>query len=134
MKRLLKSKKVRVTDFRLAVLDVFNKYPNAISIEQIETELQNFDRITLYRTLKTFKEKGLIHEISMPDQQKKMALCSEACMENDHIHHHNHVHFKCRSCQHIFCLDIDRYPQIALPGFQVDQLEIQAFGTCEACL
>lgn len=131
MKDILKSKNLRITDFRLAVLDIFDKNVNAISMEQIEEELADFDRITLYRTIKTFKEKGLIHEIMMPNNVKKMALCSDHC-EEDH-HHHEHVHFQCKSCNEIFCVDVPTFPKLGLKGFTVDKMEIQAFGTCEAC-
>ncbi|MEX1003670.1 MAG: transcriptional repressor [Crocinitomicaceae bacterium] len=133
MKQFLKSKQLRVTQFRLTVLGVFEKYQNAISTEQIEKELGDFDRITLYRTLKTFKEKGIIHEIVMPGGTKTMALCAEECHESDHQHHHEHVHFRCKECKNIFCLDINGYPHLDLPGFKIDQMEIQAFGTCETC-
>ena len=77
MKNLLLSKKLRITDFRLAILDIFNRYENSISTEQIENELGKFDRITLYRTLKIFKENGIIHEITMPGNIKNW-LCAPA--------------------------------------------------------
>lgn len=133
MKDLLRSQGLRVTDFRLAVLKIFEDHKAALSSEEIENQLKDFDRITLYRTLKSFKEKGIIHEIVMPGGTKSMALCAEECHHSDHEHHHEHVHFKCKACDNIFCIDIDSYPQLNLPGFEVDQMEIQLFGTCEAC-
>ena len=133
MEAMLKAKKIRVTDFRKSVLSIFNKHDNAISIEQIENELGEHDRITLYRTIKTFKEKGLIHEIVMPNHVRKLALCSDHCMEDDHQHHHEHVHFQCKSCNEIYCVDLPNFPKLGLKGFSVERIEIQAFGTCEAC-
>ena len=134
MEELLRAQGLRVTDFRLAVLKIFEQHSTALSSEEIERQLKDFDRITLYRTLKSFREKGIIHEIVMPDGAKTMALCAEECHHADHEHHHEHVHFKCKVCENIFCLDIDRYPQLNLPGFEVDQMEIQVFGTCQACM
>ena len=61
MEKLLLSKKIRITDFRISILNIFNKQSTALSIEEIETELGQFDRITLYRTIKLFKEKGILH-------------------------------------------------------------------------
>ena len=131
MKTILQSKKIRVTDFRLAVLGIFNNHENAISTDQIESELKDFDRITLYRTLKIFKEKGVIHEITMPGNIKKLALCADTC--SDHNHSHEHIHFHCNSCNEIFCLEVDAFPQINLDGFSINQLEVQAKGVCKAC-
>lgn len=131
MKSLLKAKKLRVTDFRLSVLEVFQAHANAISMEQIEESLVEFDRITLYRTLKSFKEKGLIHEIILPNNTRRLALCSETCEEDDH--HHEHVHFQCEECNEIYCVDIPNFPNLGLKGFSVHRLEIQAFGRCSNC-
>lgn len=131
MKNLLQAKKIRVTDFRLAVLEAFEKNENAISIEVIEASLKNFDRITLYRTLKIFKEKGIIHEITMPGNIKKMALCKDECTNHDHFH--DHVHFHCNSCNETYCLEVDNFPSVDLKGFKINHLEVQASGVCQTC-
>ena len=128
MKSLLKAKKLRVTDFRLNVLEVFQAHTNAISVEQIEESLGEFDRITLYRSLKSFKEKGLIHEIILPNNTRRLALCSDACEE--HEHHHEHVHFQCEKCNEIFCVDIPNFPNLGLKGFLVcrgEKMNLQVF-------
>lgn len=134
MEEVLRSRKIRVTDFRLAVLNAFDKHPNAIDMDQLESELNDFDRITLYRTLKTFKEKGIIHDIIMPDKTEKMALCALDCAHEKEHHHHDHVHFQCSNCNEIYCIDLPEFPEIGLSGFQVDHLEIQAVGRCEHCV
>jgi Fur family ferric uptake transcriptional regulator len=131
MEDLLRKKKLRVTDFRLAVLAIFSKYDHAISTEEIEQELKEFDRITLYRTLKSFTEKGIIHEINYPQEEKRLALCADACT-GDH-HHHQHIHFKCKECGEITCSEIDALPDVSLNGFHIEQLEIQAQGLCGKC-
>ena len=129
--KLLKSKKLRVTDFRLAVLSLFGKFDNAIGIGQIEEELGEFDRITLYRTIKAFKEKGLIHDITLPGDIKKMALCEDDC-DSEH-HQHQHIHFLCDSCSEVFCVHIEQFPSIGIKGFKVDTIDIQASGICVQC-
>ena len=130
-KELLKSKKLNVTDFRLSVLNIILKAENAVALEQIETGLGNFDRITLYRTIKSFKEKGIIHEIVLPDSTKKLALCSDGC--DGHDHQHEHIHFHCENCKEVYCIDIPKFPEIELSGFSVSQVEIQAKGRCSNC-
>lgn len=133
MENLLKLKGLRVTPFRLSVLDVFSRYSNAIDTSLIENSLENFDRITLYRTLKTFLEKGLIHEIVMPGDIKKLALCKEECHSHDHEHNHQHLHFRCDNCQEVFCLEIKNFPEIKYPKFKIMNLEFQGSGLCSEC-
>ncbi len=131
MKNLLLSKKIRITDFRVAILAIFERFDAAISVEQIEKELGVFDRITLYRTLRLFKEKGIIHEITIAGNTLKLALCAQHCEQNEH--HHNHIHFHCESCDEVYCVDIEKFPEIGLNGFKIKELEIQASGICQRC-
>ena len=133
MEELFKDKGLRLTPFRKLVYQIFLKHNVAISTGLIEKELKSFDRITLYRTLKLFKEKGVIHEILFPNNEKKLALCKEKCKHNDNLHRHDHIHFRCNECEEIYCVDIPKRPELDLVGFQIDQLEIQAVGTCNNC-
>jgi len=133
VKTLLKNKKLRFTAFRKEVLDVFLNTPNAVSIGDIEERLKQFDRITLYRTIKSFMEKGLIHEIVMPGDIKKLALCPAECSSVNHVHTGQHIHFRCKMCENIFCLDLHEFPEINIPKFKVDSIEIQGSGICNVC-
>lgn len=135
MEALFKDKKIRVTKFRKAVYEVFANNESAISVNYIECELEDFDRITLYRTLKIFKENGLIHEITFPNREKMLALCKDDCENiNDlHQHKHEHIHFRCNQCKEISCVTIADFPQLNLEGYQIDKIEIQAVGVCKEC-
>jgi Fur family transcriptional regulator, ferric uptake regulator len=133
VKTLLKNKNLRFTAFRKEVLDVFLNTPNAVSIGDIEERLKQFDRITLYRTIKSFTEKGLIHEIVMPGDIKKLALCPDECSSLNHVHTTQHIHFRCKMCENIFCLDLHEFPEINIPKFKVDSIEIQGTGICNVC-
>ena len=134
IENLLKNKNLRLTPFRKEVLEVFTSTPNAISIGDIEANLKQFDRITLYRTIKSFIEKGVIHEIVMPGDIKKMALCPHDCSSESHIHTAQHIHFRCTTCENIFCIDLNEFPEIVIPKFKIDTIEIQGTGTCEGCI
>lgn len=133
MENVLKHRNLRVTPFRLGVLKVFNTHKNAISMSQIEEDLGKHDRITLYRTIKTFLENGIIHEIPIADGEKHLALCAEDCTPKGHTHQHEHIHFQCKKCNDIFCVDVDDFPEIKLKNFSVDSVEITAKGLCEQC-
>jgi Fur family ferric uptake transcriptional regulator len=131
--KLLKDKNIRTTPFRLAVLDVFERHKNAIGLSTIEEKIGAHDRITLYRTLKTFIEQGIIHEITLPGGEKRMALCADDCEHDGHQHQHEHIHFQCKNCNEIFCVDVDDFPKIKLKHYKIDSLEITAKGLCKKC-
>ncbi|WP_166461206.1 Fur family transcriptional regulator [Flavicella sediminum] len=131
MKNLLRLKKLNETPFRKRVLDIFNKYPYAISMGVIEKELKDYNRITLYRTMKAFVKNGLIHEILMGGEETKFALCKEIC--SNEAHQHQHIHFKCKQCNSVTCVEIAKFPVISLPNYKIEELEIQATGVCAAC-
>jgi len=131
MKNLLKIKKISETPFRKDVLAIFTKYNNAIPLSVIEKELKEYNRITLYRTIKIFLEKGIIHEIAISGEDSNYAICKEEC--DTVTHNHQHIHFKCKNCGVIFCVEIDKFPIIILPKYKIEQLEIQASGLCKTC-
>jgi Fur family ferric uptake transcriptional regulator len=115
------------------VLEIFVDNEKAIAVSDIEQALGEHDRITLYRTIKSFIEKGLIHEIVMPGDVKKLALCAVDCNHDEGAHDHNHVHFQCKVCKEVFCVDVPSLPTIELPDFIIDEIEIQAHGVCAGC-
>jgi len=131
MENLLKNKKLSETPFRKEVLAIFTKYNNAIPLSIIEKELNDYNRITLYRTIKVFLEKGIIHEISLNGNISNYAICKEKC--DTTTHYHQHIHFKCSNCEIVFCVEVDKFPTIELPEYTIDHLEIQATGLCKNC-
>ena len=125
----MKSNSIRLTPFRRRVLDLFQQKSTAQSLKDIEHTLVSFDRITLYRTLKLFVEKGILHEIVLP-HDKKYALCKDSCGESGHKH--EHLHFHCSKCEDTLCLESDLTP-IKLKGFKVESTELNVFGVCHNC-
>ncbi len=100
---------------RRAVLRAFLAKTYAQSSHDLEQGLDaNTDRITLYRTLKTFEEKGVIHRVIDNTDILRYALCSRECAR--HAHTDDHVHFKCSACLHTYCLNQVAIPAVALPG------------------
>lgn len=129
---MLTYKNITPTPMRLLVLDFLLKQESAVSLSALEKGLEPTDRITVYRTLKTFEEKGLAHSIDDGTGTVKYALCHENC---DAGHHHDvHVHFYCSYCQGTFCLQETRIPQITLPErFAAEEISLLVKGRCERC-
>lgn len=132
LEQLLEAKNINPTAMRLLVLDFLLKQPAAISLTYLERVMQPADRITIYRTLKTFQEKGLVHSIDDGSGASKYALCNNQCDDN---HHSDlHVHFYCNSCKETFCLEKSAIPEVLLPPlFKVDEMSLLVKGTCNIC-
>ena len=130
---ILQSHKLRITDCRLEIIQEFLEKNIALSHSDLEEKLrQQFDRVTIYRTLKTFLEKDLIHKVLDDIGATKYALCSHG--EDDHDHSHEHVHFKCEICGETTCLEDISLPQIRLPkGFEKKEMNLLVQGICEKC-
>lgn len=129
---LLKDFNLRSTPNRQEILHLFLQKNYALSHGDIEKEIDNsLDRVTVYRTLKTFLDKGLIHKVLDDEGSLKYALCSEACTTMEH--HHEHVHFKCTRCGQTYCLNVD-VPSVKLPkGYKADAVNLLIQGICERC-
>jgi Fur family ferric uptake transcriptional regulator len=130
---ILKRNQLSVTDSRKRILEMFQANNGALAHSDIErTGGEKFDRVTIYRTLQTFVEKGIIHTIPTADNSIRYALCKE-CYEGHH--HDNHVHFVCEHCKKTYCLDNVVTPDVKLPkGFQASVVEVVANGLCPDCV
>jgi len=129
---ILKAHRINYTQQRIAVLQVFLDTKRVLTLSDLSAIVgKEFDRITLYRTLILFEEKGLIHKI-LDKEAPSYALCTHDTIE--HNHSENHVHFKCSKCGNVFCLDEVAIPKIKLPAnYVADQFNFLIEGKCENC-
>lgn len=130
---ILKKNHLSLTGSRKEILGLFLKTNEALAHADIEKNTSAaFDRVTVYRTLQTFVENGIIHLIPTTDNSVKYALCKNDC-EAGH-HHDNHVHFICTSCNKTICLDDVVVPMVKLPkDFKPSHSEMVVNGTCSDC-
>lgn len=133
IKDILKKNHMSITDSRMQILDLFYTNEGALAHADIEKKTGDaIDRVTIYRTLQTFEEKGIIHSIPTADNSVKYALCKERCEEGHH--HDNHVHFICEDCGKTICLDDVLVPEVNLPkGFEPHQSNMVVNGVCDDC-
>ncbi len=130
---ILKKNGLSVTEGRKKILDLFLDNEGALAHADIEKQTDAaFDRVTVYRTLQTFVEKGIIHQIPTTDNSVLYALCRHNCEEGHH--HDNHVHFICNHCNKTICLDDVTVPEVKLPkGFKPAQSAMVVTGVCDEC-
>lgn len=129
---ILHRRQLSSTESRRKILTLFLNSDDALTHGDIEKEVgHKYDRVTIYRTLQTFEEKGIIHSIPTSDNSIKYALCKE-CEEGHH--HDDHVHFICSNCEKTICLDDVVSPKIELPGgYAADNVQVIIKGICADC-
>ena len=130
---ILKKNQLSVTEGRKKILELFMNSSGALAHADIEKSTgEIFDRVTVYRTLQTFVDKGIIHLIPTTDNSILYALCKDNC-EAGH-HHDNHVHFICSVCSKTICLEEVTVPQVKLPaGFKPNHAQMVVSGVCVDC-
>ncbi|SFW19182.1 Fur family transcriptional regulator [Cellulophaga fucicola] len=128
----LEKKGIRVTAMRLLIYKFLAEKKSAVTLSDIENAFDKVDRTTLYRTVKTFESKGVVHQINDGSTGTKYALCETNCkceLETD-----LHLHFHCNNCEETVCLTDHKIPQIKVPdGFIAENANLVVKGICNKC-
>lgn len=128
---ILKVKDVKSTAVRLVVLRYLINESRAQSLKSIEKNLPLTERSTIFRTLKTFEEKKVVHTVEDGSGMVKYALCAEGCNCGPED---LHFHFYCTKCEQTHCLIDYPVPNIKLPNnFKMHQANMVVKGLCDKC-
>jgi len=134
--QLLRQHQLRITGARVAVLEQFVYSRHALTHADLEAALSAYDRVTLYRTLGTFLEQGILHKV--PDDTGASAYAFVSPAAEAHLAAtpvvHQHVHFKCHTCGQTECLPDVPVPAVQLPkGYVANTFEFLVQGRCANC-
>lgn len=130
-KELLKSKGLKATESRLALLEMLSKNHAPLSIKDIVKKIGKVaDQATVYRMLESFKAAGLVRQI---DLQQDFAFYELADT-------HDHHHIVCRICGRIEDFLGCDFKSLATKALKqskkfsaIDQHSLEMFGTCDTC-
>lgn len=131
---MLRDAGLKRTPVRLDVLEMLLHDKQPLSAAQILAKLpKGTDNVTLYRTLKTFAEKKLLHRVRGDDQVWRYGLGD---LDSSG---HEHAHFVCDACGTVECLPEN--PVVEKPvkqagirsGYRVAYSEVLVHGTCPDC-
>ncbi|MDT3402086.1 Fur family transcriptional regulator [Mucilaginibacter terrae] len=130
---ILSKHELKVTQARLLVLGIISKAKSAVSQPQIENHLNGkVDRVTLYRILSAFEQKGILHKVIDLNGTANYAMCSSKCTK--HAHHDKHFHFNCTQCFKVYCMNDFSLPPVQLPaGFAAQDINLTITGVCKEC-
>lgn len=127
---LLKNNGFTCTQSRIRLLEVLCKAEHALSENEIEERIAGkINKTTIYRNLASMAEKGMVEKIQLDDCIKyKLNLANGSVLKK------NHIHFHCRECDKVLCLDdlvVKDYP---LPeGFDKLENQFLIIGICKDC-
>jgi len=129
---------LRVTQARLHILGLLMAHNGALNHQQIEDYLtQNgliTDRVTIYRTLHSLTDSGIIHKI--PGLDRTFSYAYRSADAHDAQHASSHPHFVCEQCSQTICLpDVTvAISNMQTPdGFEFHHTELKLVGLCAEC-
>lgn len=126
---LLRAAGVKVTPGRVRVLDALAAATQPMSHADLEAQLPDADRVTLYRVLDSLVACGLA--LKAVDARGVFRFSASGTQRE----HDGHVHFRCTGCGGVFCLKAAPPPPPKLPrGFRLAEVEYDVRGTCANCV
>ena len=125
----LKKQNIRVSGRRKRILEYLCRNLNHPTVEQIydrlRRELPHLSRTTVYNTLHTLMEAGLVRLLTIEDTETRYDIITD-----------DHGHFKCNACGEIynFRINPDALAAGDLGGFKVTDRDVYFKGVCQKCL
>lgn len=121
--------KRRNTAAKQMVLEILRDANTALSQDSIEKKVAGeMDRVTIYRVLNSFCEDGITHRITSDEGKYYFAICN-GCTGK---HAHNHIHFRCNSCDKVECIG-DDLPVLLPKGYRAESFNCWISGYCSSC-
>ncbi|HMS30520.1 MAG TPA: transcriptional repressor [Saprospiraceae bacterium] len=130
-KEVLNSRSLKATQVRLKLLQILEQRTSATPYSILVKSMTPIDRVTLYRTLESLLNQGIIHEAYSEHEETYFALCGREC--NEVNHNHKHIHFKCIRCNEVTCIHASLPHEIEIPGVEIHHWSIVATGICNHC-
>jgi len=101
-------------------------HPSADKIyTNLAPEIPTLSKTTVYNTLKTFIDNGIVKTLTIEDNEVRYDAITE-----------EHAHFKCNLCGDIYDIEIDatQLNFIKLKDFKIDNTNVYLNGKCKKCL
>jgi Fur family ferric uptake transcriptional regulator len=131
VKQKLKNAKLYCTEARVAILHVLLQAGRPLRQDQVAGQLTllALNKVTVYRTLESLVEVGLVHRAFTYKRAWYFEL-ADHCTE-----HQCHPHFTCTRCGVTHCLTDVSLPmaRISQKGFVISRQQVRLEGLCPAC-
>lgn len=125
MTDLFKQCGMKRTAHREEIIDILEKSRIPMTAEDIFKEAENISLATVYRTIETFCQKGILTKISIGDDEKKYYELTS----NKHRHY-----AVCLKCKRLEYIDICPVHDVFLNDFRITGHRLELYGYCKKCL
>ncbi|MBR5695086.1 MAG: transcriptional repressor [Paludibacteraceae bacterium] len=127
---ILNGKGVKPTANRMLVLRALLRMERPSSLSELEDELPDMDKSSIFRTLNLFREHHVTHEVD-----DGTAIRYEVCHgEKECSITDMHTHFHCEICHETTCLHDIQVPIVQLPeGYETQSINYMIKGICPRC-
>lgn len=127
----LKKAHIAVTSARLATMELFENHDTPIDAQHVIDHLQKklgIDRVTGFRILNSFTEKGLLRKVDFGDGKGRYELATEE----------DHHHLICENCGKIEAIPDTVIPEMEKKiekthNFLIKRHSLEFFGLCSDC-
>jgi len=128
---MLKAANLYLTRSRVAIVKVLLKTATPLTHDQIAVtmERKHLDKVTVYRTLSSLLEAGLVHKAYLDKRAWHFELAGNC------TNRQCHPHFTCTNCGGTHCLTDMSVPMLKSPhkGFIISRQQVRLEGLCPAC-
>ena len=132
-RQLLRKSGHKVTPSRLAILAAFRKVKEPLSAQNIIDLLPRdarIDQATVYRTLKSLKEKGIIRPIDLRHNHAHYELV-------DVVDHHHIICLRCGRIEKVEHHNVETMERTIMQNAkhfaEIKQHTLEFYGVCKAC-
>lgn len=125
MMDFLRNKDIRPSNIRLKVLKYLLNNITHPTVDDIYNRLSNeiptLSRTSIYNTMKLFKDKGIVNELSLNEKETRYDINTKF-----------HGHFKCEKCGMIYDFPVIESSD-DMKGFVINNKSINYYGICAKC-
>jgi Fur family transcriptional regulator, ferric uptake regulator len=131
-KTVLRKSGYKATPSRIAILEIFKKSKKPLSAQEIIEQLprRGTDQVTVYRTLKSFKEKGVVKQIDLRHNHAHYELANLA-------EHHHLICLRCGKVEDVRHCGVEAIESSVLKSSkhfaEIKQHALEFYGICKAC-
>ena len=126
---ILKKSGISITPLRKEVLS-FLLENRAASLDDIKKNIKDFDRVTLYRTIKVLAKFKIIKELNF---ENKKFLSLNYIFDDNTDSFEQSVYFYCMYCNNLTFLNNKTISFDIAPDYEVHQSESIISGKCNLC-
>lgn len=127
--KILQSRNIHPSHQRIKILEILEKNEDHMNVnmiyEELLKEIPTISKTTVYNTLSTFAEKGLVHCLTITPEEMRYDYRANP-----------HHHLLCTRCGRIIDVDVQcRYADtMEIDGHCIEEIQGYFKGICRECL